>query len=157
MGLLKPCAILRISLNAGALQRGSTVYFPSLRKKTYFFVKVSTIMLLIMYQIFSSLLGQLSFSVHFFLHFYGVTFFGTPNIYQRTIQDMFQICNIEWFLITHPVFQPDLDATGHGTGTGTRDAGHGIKPRRNTTANQQTVSHYDSQSRFLLPQGPTLW
>ena len=37
-------------------------------------------MLLIMYQIFSSLLGHLSFSVHFLLHFYGVTFFGTPNI-----------------------------------------------------------------------------
>ena len=34
-----------------------------------------------MYQIFSSLLGQLSFSVHFFLHFYGVTFFGTPNTF----------------------------------------------------------------------------
>ena len=37
-------------------------------------------MLLIMYQIFSSLLGHLPFSVHFLLHFYGVTFFGTPNI-----------------------------------------------------------------------------
>ena len=32
-----------------------------------------------MYQIFSSLLGHLLFSVHFLLHFYGVTFFGTPN------------------------------------------------------------------------------
>ena len=37
-------------------------------------------MLLIMYQIFSSLLGQLPFPVHFFLYFYVVTFFGTPNI-----------------------------------------------------------------------------
>ena len=37
-------------------------------------------MLLIMYQIFSSLLGHLLFSVHFLLYFYGVTFFGTPNI-----------------------------------------------------------------------------
>ena len=37
-------------------------------------------MLLIMYQIFSSLLGHLPFLVHFFLHFYGVTFFGTPNM-----------------------------------------------------------------------------
>ena len=37
-------------------------------------------MLLIMYQIFSSLLGYLPFSVQFFPHFYGVTFFGTPNI-----------------------------------------------------------------------------
>ena len=37
-------------------------------------------MLLIMYQIFSSLLGRLPFSEHFFLHFYGVTFFGTSNI-----------------------------------------------------------------------------
>ena len=37
-------------------------------------------MLLIMYQIFSSLQGHLPFSVHFLLHFYGVTFFGTPNI-----------------------------------------------------------------------------
>ena len=37
-------------------------------------------MLLIMYQIFSSLLGHLPFSVQFFPHFYGVTFFGTPNI-----------------------------------------------------------------------------
>ena len=32
-----------------------------------------------MYQIFSSLLGNLPLSVQFFLHFYGVTFFGTPN------------------------------------------------------------------------------
>ena len=37
-------------------------------------------MLLIINQIFSSLLGHLPFSVQFFLHFYGVTFFGTPNI-----------------------------------------------------------------------------
>ena len=37
-------------------------------------------MLLIMYQIFSSLLGHLPFSVQFFLHIYGVTFFETPNI-----------------------------------------------------------------------------
>ena len=36
-------------------------------------------MLLIIYQIFSSLLGNLPFLVQFFLHFYGVTFFGTPN------------------------------------------------------------------------------
>ena len=36
-------------------------------------------MLLIMYQIFSSLIGHLPFSVHFLLHFNGVTFFGTPN------------------------------------------------------------------------------
>ena len=36
-------------------------------------------MLLIMYKIFSSLLGHLPFSVQFFLHFYGATFFGTPN------------------------------------------------------------------------------
>ena len=36
-------------------------------------------MLLFMYQIFSSLLGYLPFLVQFFLHFYGVTFFGTPN------------------------------------------------------------------------------
>ena len=41
---------------------------------------MNTVMLLIIYQIFSSLVGQLLFSVHFFLHFYGVTFFGTPNI-----------------------------------------------------------------------------
>ena len=40
-------------------------------------------MLLIMYQIFSSLLGHLPFSVQFFLHSYGVTFFGTPNIAQK--------------------------------------------------------------------------
>ena len=40
---------------------------------------MNTIMLLIMYQIFSSLLGHLLFLVQFFLHFYGVTFFGTPN------------------------------------------------------------------------------
>ena len=38
-------------------------------------------MLLLMYQIFSSLLGHLPFSMHFFLHFYGVTFSGTPNIF----------------------------------------------------------------------------
>ena len=38
-------------------------------------------MLLIIYQIFSSLLSHLPFSVQFFLHFYGVTFFGTPNIF----------------------------------------------------------------------------
>ena len=38
-------------------------------------------MLLIIYQIFSSLLGHIPFSVHFLLHFYGATFFGTPNIY----------------------------------------------------------------------------
>ena len=37
-------------------------------------------MLLSMYQIFSSLLSQLPFSIYFFLHFYGVTFFATPNI-----------------------------------------------------------------------------
>ena len=37
-------------------------------------------MLLIMYQIFSSLLSHLPFLVYFLLHFYGVTFFGTPNI-----------------------------------------------------------------------------
>ena len=42
-------------------------------------------MLLIMYQIFSSLLGHLPFSVHFLLHFYGVTFFGTPNIMTNNI------------------------------------------------------------------------
>ena len=36
-------------------------------------------MLLLMYQVFSSLLGHLPFSVHLFLPFYGVTFFGTPN------------------------------------------------------------------------------
>ena len=36
-------------------------------------------MLLLMYQIFSSLQGHLPFLVHFLLHFYGVTFFGTPN------------------------------------------------------------------------------
>ena len=36
-----------------------------------------------MYQIFSSLLDHLPFSVHFFLHFYGVTFFGTPNISKK--------------------------------------------------------------------------
>ena len=42
---------------------------------------MNTILLLIMYQIFNSLLGHLPFSVNFFLHFYGVTFFGTPNIY----------------------------------------------------------------------------
>ena len=41
-------------------------------------------MLLIMYQIFSSLLGHLPFSVHFLLHFYGVTFFGTPNTNKKT-------------------------------------------------------------------------
>ena len=41
---------------------------------------MNTILLLIMYQIFNSLLGHLPFSVNFFLHFYGVTFFGTPNI-----------------------------------------------------------------------------
>ena len=36
-------------------------------------------MLLIMHQVFSSLLRHLPFSVHFFIPFYGVTFFGTPN------------------------------------------------------------------------------
>ena len=40
-------------------------------------------MLLIIYQIFNSLLGNLPFSVQFFLHFYGVTFFGTPNTHKR--------------------------------------------------------------------------
>ena len=35
-----------------------------------------------MYQIFSSQLGYFPFSVHFLLYFYGVTFFGTPNIIQ---------------------------------------------------------------------------
>ena len=42
-------------------------------------------MLLIMYQILSSLLGHLPFSMHFLLHFYGVTFFGTPNIMVKVI------------------------------------------------------------------------
>ena len=37
-------------------------------------------MLFLIFKIFSSLQGHLPFSVHFFLHFYGVTFFGTPNM-----------------------------------------------------------------------------
>ena len=41
----------------------------------YFFRKINIIMLLIIYQIFSSLLGHLPFLVHFLLPFYGVTFF----------------------------------------------------------------------------------
>ena len=44
-------------------------------------------MLLIMYQILSSLLSHLPFSVHFLLHFYGVTFFGTPNIGKKIVID----------------------------------------------------------------------
>ena len=46
-------------------------------------------MLLIMYQIFSSLLGHLPFSVQFFLHFYGVTFFGTPNNAENAKRNFF--------------------------------------------------------------------
>ena len=48
--------------------------------KNVFFVKMFTTMLFHMYQVFSFLLGHLPFSVHFLLHFNGITFFGTPNI-----------------------------------------------------------------------------
>ena len=56
----------------------SHISYISQKKKYFFFVKMNTIMLLIMYQIFSSLLGHLPFSVHFFLHFYETTFLGHP-------------------------------------------------------------------------------
>ena len=63
---------------------------------------MNTIILLIMYQIFSSLLGQLPFSLHFFLHFYGVTFFGTPNMIEPIDFDVSSIfrckilCSVEY-------------------------------------------------------------
>ena len=55
-------------------------------------------MLLLMYQVFSSLLGHLPFSVHLFLHFYGVTFFGTPNINSRNAVDRNK--NVSIMLVT---------------------------------------------------------
>ena len=58
----------------------SHISYINQNKKIYFFVKINTMILLIMYQTFSSLLSHLPFSVLFLLHFYGVTFFGTPNI-----------------------------------------------------------------------------
>ena len=56
-----------------------------------------------MYQIFSSLLGHLSFSVQFFLHFYGVTFFGTPNITMSVfcrIYSVYSFCHSSVWLCT---------------------------------------------------------
>ena len=58
-------------------------------------------MLLIMYQIFSSLLGHLPFLVHFLLHFYGVTFFGTPN----TLKNLLFAAKV--IIVVHTVYEWD--------------------------------------------------
>ena len=54
-------------------------------------------MFLIMYQIFSSPQGHLRFSVQFFSQFYGVTFFGTPNI----LNQKQNIKNLSGVLVLH--------------------------------------------------------
>ena len=66
-------------------------------------------MLLIMYQIFSSLLGHLFCSVHFLLRFYGVTFFGTPNIKKKLKKKRFTMMLLYMYQIfsslrIHPHF-----------------------------------------------------
>ena len=58
----------------------------SFKKRNIFFVKINTIMLLIMYQFFSFLLSHLPFLLHFFHHFYGITFFGTPNTMTEVVR-----------------------------------------------------------------------